>query len=273
MREFRLLLPWFDEQTAVRLQLGSAAPTRDSLAAAGANWRRATEKLQKRKIDRFVTATEPLADSLAESARRFIEETKLAENPDFRGAELRMVRLDALLIFQAKISTDAKRARFLAAYDGSLESLFSVCLPATAQMDPVQVRLSGSVAAISSDNPNLRFGGFHLSGSALTASFGYRPPWVQVTEYMGRLFVRNGYHRCWALLSEGVEHVIAIVTSARSMEELGAAEPGYIAEQQLLAEAPPFLSDFEDPDLYAPGTEEDGRRTITITATEALERA
>jgi hypothetical protein len=269
-RQFRLLLPWFDQQSAVRL-LAGAQPASDASAVAAAQWLRARQKLRARAIETFTTATQPLPANLAPLARDFLAAADLAGNPDFPNAELRLVELSSLLTFQAKLTTDDVRARFLEAYDGSLESIFRICLPVAARMDPVHVMLEGPTARISSGNPNLRFGGFELTGASLVANFGFRPPWVQVVEYRGRLFVRNGYHRCWALLNAGARHVVAIVSKAGTRAELGAAESGYIAEAHLLGSAPPMVADFEDPELYATGVEPATSRVIVIAASESME--
>jgi hypothetical protein len=268
--EYRLLLPWFDQQRAIRL-LAGAKPTPQAAEQATERWLRAAGKLRARHMAAFSTATQPLPAALAGLANEFAGASGFAGLPDFQGADLRLVELASLLTFQAKISVDGSGELFPVPYDGSLESVFRICLPANARMDPVQVQTAGASARIASDNPNLRFGGFQLSGSTLVATFGFRPPWVQVCEYRGRLFVRNGYHRCWALLNAGATHAIALTLKVATLGELGAAEDGYVSEAHLLSAAPPMLYDFEDPDFYATFSEPASRRVINLTATEFME--
>jgi hypothetical protein len=269
-KEYRLLLPWFDQQRAVRL-LAGAQPAPQAAALAAEQWLRAAAKLRSRRMQSFSTATQSLPAALGGLASEFATASQFASSPDFAGAELRLVKLASLLTFQAKISVGAAGESFSAPYDGSLESIFRICLPATGRMDPVQVLTEGASARIASDNPNLRFGGFQLNGTQVVATFGFRPPWVQVCEYQGRLFVRNGYHRCWALLNAGATHAVAITLKVATLAELGAAEDGYVSEAHLLSAAPPMLYDFEDPDLYATFSEPASRRVINLTATEFME--
>jgi hypothetical protein len=272
LQEHRLLLPWFDEPTAVRL-LAGPQPATAAASAAARKWQLAREKLRSRNIGAFSTATQTVPRQLAARAHDFLGSTQLTAQPDFRGAEVRLVELASLLTFQARISTEGGGARFLPGYDGSLESIFTICLPVTAAPDPVQVAMEGHRATISSDNPNLLFGGFQLNGAALVAGFGFRPPWLQVVEYRGRLFVRNGYHRAWSLLHAGARYAFAVTLKAGSLAELGAAEEGYVDEAHLLSNAPPMLYDFEDPDLYATHAEPAYRRVIRITAVESMEQS
>lgn len=272
LREFRLLLPWFDEQSVIRLLAGEH-PAPAAADAAAQKWRNAQTKVRSRAPGAFSTVTQPVPAELAARAQDFLGAANLGATRDFTGAEVRLVELSSLLTFQARIATDDVRAQVLGAYDGSLESIFAICLPLTGPMDPVQVTMEGHLATISSDNPNLVFGGFALNGSALVANVGYRPPWVQVAEYRSRLFVRNGYHRCWALLHAGARYAFAMTMKVESLAELGAAESGYVNERHLLSRSPPMLGDFEDPDLYATSREPAYRRVISITAVESMEQS
>lgn len=272
LQEFRLLLPWFDEPTAIRL-LAGPQPGATAASAVARKWQAARDKLRSRNIGTFSTATQPVPPQLAARAHDFLGATRLDALPDFPGAEVRLVELASLLTFQARISTEGGGSRFLAGYDGSLESIFTICLPVTSTLDPVQVATEGHCATVSSDNPNLLFGGFQLNGAALVAGFGFRPPWLQVVEYRGRLFVRNGYHRAWSLLHAGARYAFAVTMKVGTLVELGAADEGYVGEGDLLSNAPPMLYDFEDPDLYATYAEPAYRRVIRITAVESMEQS
>jgi len=272
LKQYRLLLPWFERETAIRLVLAGQPRTPERLAAAAEQWQAAANVLQSRKPWVADATALPLPPELEGRARDFLATTNLDAMPDFAGATIRVVELGTLLSYQAKISTDDASGSLLAGFDGTLESTFPICLPTAARMDPVQVFTEGTAARIESDNPNLRFGGFQLAGSMLVANFGFRPPWVQVCKYRGRFFVRNGYHRCWALLHAGATHAVAVVLPVNTLAELGAAEPGFIGEAHLLGATPPMLRDFEDPRLYATIVEPASRRVIRLSGTEATER-
>jgi hypothetical protein len=262
-----LLVPWFDQQTAVQL-LAGRAPTPDAVRAALQTWTIATEALRERRPPTFESALQPLPPELLGLAQAFAAQSDLANNPDFPGAEIRLVELASLLTFQARIATDAVTRQLIDGYDGSLASIFRLCLPLTGAMESLQVRMEGATASVISPNPNLRFGGFRIAGGALTATFGFRPPWVQVAMYRGRPFVRNGYHRCALLLGAGARYAVAVVSPVETLAELGAAEPGYIAESHLLGATPPMLRDFADARLAATIAEPATQRIVRLTASE-----
>jgi hypothetical protein len=86
--------------------------------------------------------------------------------------------------------------------------------------------------------------------------------------YRGRPFVRNGYHRCALLLGAGARYAVAVVSRVETLAELGAAEPGYIAESHLLGATPPMLRDFADERFAATIAEPATQRIVRLTASE-----
>src|SRR5260221_7149777 len=77
-----------------------------------------------------------------------------------------------------------------------------------------------------------------------------RANWGQVTELEGRYFLKNGYHRVWILRNQGDQFVPAIVTKARSVEDIGAG-PGFFPPALILSDQPPLVRYFFD-DVLAP---------------------
>jgi hypothetical protein len=99
---------------------------------------------------------------------------------------------------------------------------------------------------VRSRNPNVQIS---LSGATACATVTTGSPFVEVAEYRGRWFLRDGYHRCYQLLQQGLDTVPAVIVRARSLEELGAASPKFFSEEVLFSERPPMVVDFLDEDL------------------------
>lgn len=96
-------------------------------------------------------------------------------------------------------------------------------------------------------------------------------PFLEVGEFRGRWFLRDGYHRAYHLLQAGVHRVPAVVIYARTIEELGATEPHFFGEAQLFSERPPQVTDFLDDALVLRYERVVLRKCIRIRIEESLE--
>jgi hypothetical protein len=101
-----------------------------------------------------------------------------------------------------------------------------------------------------------------------TISFG--SPFVQVAEYNGRWFVRDGYHRCFGLLRQGITRIPCVFVKPRSFAELGAAAPGFFPYEVLFGDRPPYLRDFLDDSVAVTAKQTAQRRAIRIRAEEFI---
>jgi hypothetical protein len=99
---------------------------------------------------------------------------------------------------------------------------------------------------VRSKNPTVQI---TLSGSAGCATVTTGSPFIEVAEFRGRWFLRDGYHRCYQLLQQGVDTVPAVIVRARSLDELGAVSPKFFSEEVVFSERPPMLIDFLNEDL------------------------
>ncbi len=103
-------------------------------------------------------------------------------------------------------------------------------------------------------------------GVQFVLNFGQ--PWLHVAQYRDRLYLSNGYHRCWALLRLGVTHAFAIVSEAQNLAHVGAIGPDFIAEDVLTGPKSPTLTDFNDPDLYMDYDEPLTKKIVSFTTTQ-----
>ncbi len=109
-----------------------------------------------------------------------------------------------------------------------------------------------------------------INGSLPLALHGGSPNF-EVAEFRGRWFLRDGYHRAYHLLRQGIHHMPAIVVRARTIEELGATEPWFFAEHQLFSERPPHLADFLEDELTSSYQRIALRKVIQIHIEHTLE--
>jgi hypothetical protein len=96
-------------------------------------------------------------------------------------------------------------------------------------------------------------------------------PFFEVAMLRGRWFLRDGYHRAYRLLQDGVYCVPAVVISARTFEELGAKEPWFFNEEQLFSCRPPRVLDFLDESMILRYERAALRKVIRIRVEESFE--
>jgi len=71
-------------------------------------------------------------------------------------------------------------------------------------------------------------------------------PYFEVASYDGRWFLRDGYHRSFCLLNQGVYFVPAVVVYAETLAEMGAIGKQFFRPEVLFCDRPPMVTDFLD---------------------------
>jgi len=105
---------------------------------------------------------------------------------------------------------------------------------------------------LSSLNPNLRVighvvqktevnqgAGGVMSATALGFLVKLGASFVQAVEYNGRWFVRDGYHRCYGLLANGITRIPCMLIHAVNFAQTGAEQPGFFSYEILFGDRPP----------------------------------
>lgn len=126
---------------------------------------------------------------------------------------------------------------------------------------------SGSVTLRSSD-PNLHLRISNDRATPITVHAG--SPFFEVALYKGRWFLRDGYHRAYALLQAGVFKLPAVIVEARTLAELGAIHPWFFPEETLLSPSPPYVIDFLNDDLTLDYDRPSLIKTLRVTMEETL---
>jgi hypothetical protein len=76
-----------------------------------------------------------------------------------------------------------------------------------------------------------------------------RNPFIEVALYSGRWFLRDGYHRSFRLLNQGMSRVPSVVVYAETLAQMGAVGSQFFSEEILFSERPPKVTDFLDDKL------------------------
>jgi len=190
------------------------------------------------------------------------------------GWDIAMVDLDRVVAFQPNVFTDTATERVAGLDRDDLRSIAELTLPIN-DTAPVSVQYDELKQAytITSRNPNLRVvgtvGGPQPDG---TLGFGFKiavaAPFIQVARFQGRLVLRDGYHRCFGLLSRGITRVPAYIRDFDTTENLAPA--GMLPQSTWLGDRPPLLRDYHDDRVAESVRLPAQHRMIVIHALELL---
>ncbi len=119
-----------------------------------------------------------------------------------------------------------------------------------------------------SSNPDLHIA--TTNDPAFPLSIRTSGPFFEVGCFRDRWFLRDGYHRAYALLRAGIYEVPAVIVQTSTMEELGASQPWFFSEEVLFSNHPPRLVDFLEDDLVLEYARPALIKTLRITMEETL---
>jgi hypothetical protein len=189
---------------------------------------------------------------------------------------LGVVDLRRLLAFQRRLAFSSAVRDFSTPAQDDWSGLTSLAMGPPRSTEHYLVR-NGSAAGdldirLRSTNPDLqlRLKPRAGSGEVLPLSLYGGSPFFEVAVLDGRWFLRDGYHRAYRLLQDGVYCVPAVVISARIFSELGATEPWFFNEEQLFSYRPPRVLDFLDESMVLRYERVALRKVIRIRAEESF---
>jgi hypothetical protein len=209
--------------------------------------------------------------------------TKCEQRPDlqmeYEGLDwtLGVVDLRRLLAFQRRLVFSFSVRNFSTPARDDWPGLISLAIgpPRSTEHHLVRNGLAGGDLDISlrSTNPDLqlRLPPTVRSGDVSPLSLYGGSPFFEVAMLSGRWFLRDGYHRAYRLLQDGVYCVPAVVISARTFDELGATEPWFFHGQQLFSCRPPRVLDFLDESIVLHYERAALRKVIRIRVEESFE--
>jgi hypothetical protein len=201
-----------------------------------------------------------------------------AERPDLLAEmsglswSLGVVDVRPLIAFQRRLSFHPERPQVLVPDPRQWPALLSLCFGFA---KPIECQTgydrSAKTLTVQSSNPNLHF---RITGDPATPiGIHSGGPFFEVACFRGRWFLRDGYHRAYALLNAGAFEIPAVIVYPTSIEELGADKPRFFSEEVLFSEAPPRIIDFLDNDLVLEYDRPPLIKTLRIKIEETLQPA
>jgi hypothetical protein len=273
--QIRALLAWMDRDEAITTQLGAHLPNEgQDINPQLVRWEAARQCVQSRQEYNLAGPTlEALPQELQERGQAFLQRPEIAAS--FQGWDISvgLADLHNILSFQKVITSDATdRALGVDVMDPV--ALFSFCLPeAGAAVEfPVSIDNDYKGFSVASANPNIRVNQGQIANIQGQQFFGFNigfgSTFVQVVEYQGRCFIRDGYHRCYGLLRRGVEKIPCFFIRARDAREFGGISPSFFRGEIIFGPRPPFLRDFLNDEVAETATRPIAGKVIRITAQE-----
>ena len=201
--------------------------------------------------------------------------TEQAERPDLLAEmcglqwSMGVVDLRPLLAFQRRLALRVEEGQPLVPHAADWPALLQLCFGPAKPVEYETTRdCAGRTVVLQSGNPNLHFRFSNDPTTPLRVHAG--GPFFEATCFRGRWFLRDGYHRAYALLKGGVFAAPAVIVHADSLEELGANQPWFFPERVLFSQAPPRVVDFLNQDLVLEYERPALVKTLRITLEEGL---
>jgi hypothetical protein len=305
-RSVRKLIAWMDERRAVAELLGERRGGKAKGGPETALWEAAHDAMNRRAV--FNGSAVPVHDlptELAAQAAEFQQRPDVLAWSDRSDWRLGVVDLSEIIAFQPIVADEVDARRIANASQDDWPSLFTTCLPGPLLVDQLDVYAERfdpitSAFTMSSLNPNFRVirpglsdncfevrrvgpGTYERNQYAATDKaahsrnvgfvVGVKSSFVKVVEYSNRLYLVDGYHRCYGLLRRGVTRVPCVVVRVNAFDETGMNQPGGLGAEILGGERPPFVSDFLDDRLAATVEEAVFIKVVRIVAHEFTIRA
>jgi hypothetical protein len=276
-RSARVLLGWLPQEEAIRQLLGRNPVPQDDLTATNEMFANTQAAMLHRPptviSDPIVTGDRSLLDQVAERSE------VRAGFADMRW-RVEWVDLTRVLSVQKMITTDGLDLRVAEAVDDPA-ALVELCLPAAQPLPPLGAfgDHDGHGFTLSSLNPNLRVVGSNVQEAlvspspdvprqkmqAFTFFVNMGASYVQVAQYQGRSFLRDGYHRAAGLLRAGITEVPAVVIDAPAFHFV-ASTPSLFDHEVAFSERAPMLTDFWDDSVSADALQPAVRKVVRVRA-------
>ena len=192
-----------------------------------------------------------------------------------------LVEIDPLIAFQLHISVERGKERAIT--DTSVAAMLALCLPAA----PMDVKatwtigggpFTGNVTLVAESlnltalgPPAIPVNGRVDPASEIGPILGVASDLVHVFQVGGRFYLRNGYHRAWALRKAGATHMPALILQASSYAQGQVPAAGFFPPALVTGPNPPTMGHFTQDRAY-PVKLRRARRRVRITWKIDVER-
>jgi hypothetical protein len=191
-----------------------------------------------------------------------------------------LVEIDPLIAFQLHLSVERATERSIT--DTSVGAMLALCLPAASMEVKATWTIGGGPVVgnvtLMSDSlnltalgpPSIPSKGLVDPAAEIGPILGVASDLVHVFQVAGRFYLRNGYHRAWALRKAGVTHMPALILQASSYAQ-GQVPAGHFPEPIVTGPNPPTIGHFTQGRAYALKLRR-ARRRVRITWKIDVER-
>jgi hypothetical protein len=215
----------------------------------------ATASMNSRKKSRLPNVEQPdVLTPLPEGLHGYVQAWRAA-TPAAAGAEWRCEIVDLRQLFAAQpfVFTDHATERVDQLDLDNLEGVAAFTLPhAVPSQIAGQFDFAKQAYVFASPNPNLRILGNWSGQVQGQPVFGFVVgtvnSFMNVGIFKGRVFLRDGYHRAFGLLSRGINNVPVLVREYTAFEHLGFPQ-GMLPQDAYLGESPPRLTDYQNDEV------------------------
>ncbi len=256
VRPARALIGWMPADQAERVQHGNrqdVVPSAESKArAAGARETVAARAPGINQDGAISPAPNELDPHIAALRQHPAAASYFAE-----GWEVALIDLRRVCAVQPNVFVDHAEERVRDVDPADLRSIAAVSLPVPAESQlPAQFDESKNVWLLTAPNPNLRIMG-HFGGQLQPGVVGFgfivaiSASFLQVAQFQGRLYLRDGYHRAVGFLQRGISVVPAFTRAFGPLESLG-LPPGMLPQGAYFGDRPPCLPDYLDDSVSVP---------------------
>lgn len=201
-------------------------------------------------------AVEPLGELHADRIARLRAEPTFAEHlQGATGLDFAWVELARIRCFQPQLNEEYIRRLVEAGpRAGDENATVAFCLPTREERAKTQVLagfnpVTNTFTAVT-ENLDLRVLGNAQSEDPVSGRkiagfvWGFGLPQVAVAEYNGQFFLKNGYHRAYALLKLGHTRIPCILVHTQLFQFTGAQGPGMFNIDIVTGTRSPVLADF-----------------------------
>ncbi len=154
------------------------------------------------------------------------------------------------------------------------------CLPLDDELQESDVKIEGippDTIVLSSENTNLRILGIAKFKHEETRYpgvgfvYGFGSPLISVIEYKNMYFIKNGYHRAYALLKKGHKFLPCLLGSTDNLNDVVSKGENFFQPDFIKSDKSLILSDFATPaavSIIRPAV----KRKITMHAKDVIDQ-
>lgn len=160
------------------------------------------------------------------------------------GWSIKMADLKKVCTIQPVVEATKSKERVASANSKDLISIAKITLPyASNQEYPGAFDPSKNAFVFSSQNPNLRVAGSVANNGAFGFVVTVSNSFVQIAKCQGRYFIRDGHHRSYGLLANGLSKIPVLYKEYSSFSQMN-IPVGIFPMEILASPQPPMLTDF-----------------------------